>query len=416
MPQKLSQPLLALFLFLISAQFIAAQTTTFSYQGKLTDNGNPASGNYDLQFTLWDALSGGTQQPQPSPITVTRNNVSVAAGIFTVQLDFTGNAFPGTDRFLEISVRSTAIGSFTTLAPRQQINSTPYALRSSGAGTADTATNATQLGGLPASGFIQNTSTQQGSANFNITGNGTIGGNLTVNGTLSLNTVNANTQYNLGGQRILSTSGFQNMFVGLNTGASNVGGCCNAFFGFNSGQANNANDNSFFGNFAGAANTSGTRNSFFGSAAGVFNVNGTDNTFFGVSAGRNNTASFNTFVGSGSGTGNTTGSNNTFFGYLSGAINTVQHDNTFVGFGAGFFNGTNEPQERLASTLSSAVSPGTTTRQAWKTRSSEGQPVNLILSAHSTRFLAKTPAQATRPGFVTHSLDRAQAYRTPPAA
>jgi hypothetical protein len=35
------------------------------YQGKLNDSGNPANGNYDFQLTLWDALSGGTQQPQP---------------------------------------------------------------------------------------------------------------------------------------------------------------------------------------------------------------------------------------------------------------------------------------------------------------------------------------------------------------
>lgn len=29
-----------------------AQTTSFTYQGRLTDNGTPASGNSDLQFLL----------------------------------------------------------------------------------------------------------------------------------------------------------------------------------------------------------------------------------------------------------------------------------------------------------------------------------------------------------------------------
>ena len=175
MQLRTPQILFACLLVFINAQLIVAQSTIFTYQGKLTDNGNPASGNYDLQFTLWDAVSGGTQQPQPSPITVTRNSVTVSGGVFTVQLDFTVNAFPGADRFLEISVRPAGVGPFTILSTRQQINSVPYAVRSNGAGTADSATNAAQLGGLSASGFIQNTNTQQGGANFNISGDGAIG-------------------------------------------------------------------------------------------------------------------------------------------------------------------------------------------------------------------------------------------------
>jgi hypothetical protein len=38
-----------------------AQTTAFTYQGRLTDMGAPASGSYDLQFLLYDALTDGTQ-------------------------------------------------------------------------------------------------------------------------------------------------------------------------------------------------------------------------------------------------------------------------------------------------------------------------------------------------------------------
>src|SRR5437899_8780591 len=100
---------------LFCASTAVAQTTSFTYQGRLTDGGTPANGSYDLQFTLWDALSGGTQQPQPSPVVVMRSSVAVANGIFTVQLDFgpSANAFPGADRFLEIGVRPTGAGSFT---------------------------------------------------------------------------------------------------------------------------------------------------------------------------------------------------------------------------------------------------------------------------------------------------------------
>src|SRR3989442_6828030 len=129
---------LLLLLFTLCAVTALAQPTSFTYQGRLTDGGTPANANYDLQFTVWDALSGGTQQPQPSPVTVARNAVAVANGIFTVPLDFGANAFPGGNRFLEISARLTDVGSFTTLAPRQPITSTPSAIRALNAGTADT--------------------------------------------------------------------------------------------------------------------------------------------------------------------------------------------------------------------------------------------------------------------------------------
>jgi len=39
----------------------SAQGTAFTYQGRLQNNGNPASGLYDFQFALSNAPSGGTQ-------------------------------------------------------------------------------------------------------------------------------------------------------------------------------------------------------------------------------------------------------------------------------------------------------------------------------------------------------------------
>src|SRR5258705_13678467 len=147
-------------LILLSSALASAQTATFTYQGRLQDTGTPANGSYDSQFTLWDAASGGTQQPQPSPITVTRTSVAVANGIFTVQLDFGAGVFPGADRFLEIGVRLAGGGPFTILSPRQQTTATPYAIRRANATTADsattatTATNATQLNGVAASQYV----------------------------------------------------------------------------------------------------------------------------------------------------------------------------------------------------------------------------------------------------------------------
>jgi hypothetical protein len=116
-----------------------SQSTAFTYQGRLTDSGGTANGQYDLEFKLYDGVTGGTQQGS----TVTLEDVQVTNGVFTVQLDFGAEVFSGADRFLEIGVRAGAsAGAFTTLSPRQQITSTPYAVRSISAGTADTATTA----------------------------------------------------------------------------------------------------------------------------------------------------------------------------------------------------------------------------------------------------------------------------------
>jgi hypothetical protein len=48
-----------LLLALIISEAAAAQSTAFTYQGKLTDAGNPANGTHDLQFRLFDTLIGG---------------------------------------------------------------------------------------------------------------------------------------------------------------------------------------------------------------------------------------------------------------------------------------------------------------------------------------------------------------------
>jgi len=81
-----------------------AQSSAFTYQGKLADGGNAASGQYDFQFQLFDALSGGTQQGSMQTV----SNVAATAGIFTVQLDFGAcpTCFNGSPRFLEIAVEA----------------------------------------------------------------------------------------------------------------------------------------------------------------------------------------------------------------------------------------------------------------------------------------------------------------------
>jgi Chaperone of endosialidase len=338
----LAVPLLAL----ISFTTVRAQSSSFTYQGRLTDGGTAANGNYDLQFALWDSASGGTQIGSTQGL----NAVAVTNGVFAVVLDFGANSFSGANRFLEISARPGGAGSFTLLTPRQPLSSTPYALRSVSAANADaatlatTATNAAQLGGIaanqyvlandsrlsdsrtPIAGSLNYIQTNPGaaqSANFNISGNGTVGGSLS-----------AGTQFNIGSNRVLSISGAgtranSNTFLGVGSGAANVPNV----------NLPNGNLNSFFGAAAGAANSTGGANSFFGHSAGNANTSGLGNSFFGAFAGSTNTTSqFNSFFGNNAGSHNTTGNENSFVGIEAGEFNDTGGQNVFIGSYAGDHN------------------------------------------------------------------------------
>ena len=334
----------------ITSLCLIAQTTAFTYQGFFKDGANNANGNYDFQFLLFSAASGGSQIDS----TNFRLNVPVTDGVFSVLLDFNVAGFTGPDRYLEIRVRPSGTTTYTTLTPRSFVGSSPYSVQ------AVNATNASLLGNVPAANYLQS-----GSA-----------------------TINAGTQFNIGGNRALSTPATENTFVGMNSGTGNssstgntfvgfgsgqtnssggqntaVGarsgqnltGFGNAFFGYNAGNAttsqggnsffgngagdvNTAGDNSFFGNSAGGANTTGIQNSFFGKHAGLLNVTGTENAYFGFESGRNSTASFNSFFGSRAGQANSTGSSNSFFGTAAGVANTTGGDNSFFGVNSGVLN------------------------------------------------------------------------------
>jgi len=105
-----------------------AQSTSFTYQGRLTENGAAPAGAYDFEFRLFSAVSGGVQLGS----VISQDDLSVSAGLFTTTLDF-GAAFDGSARYLAVSVRPGAsAGSFTPLTPRQAITAAPYAIRAAG--------------------------------------------------------------------------------------------------------------------------------------------------------------------------------------------------------------------------------------------------------------------------------------------
>jgi hypothetical protein len=70
--------------------------TAFTYQGRLQDGTNAATGLYDLSFALYDAASGGNQLGPG----LTNTAVGVTNGVFSVLLDFGANVFDGNARWL----------------------------------------------------------------------------------------------------------------------------------------------------------------------------------------------------------------------------------------------------------------------------------------------------------------------------
>src|SRR5207247_1978026 len=119
------------------------------------------------------------------------------------------------------------------------------------------ATDASALGGVPPSGYIQNTTTTQAGSNFSIDGSGTLGGALNLSPTTGASVG----VINLGGSPFIHAccgNGNANTFVGLgagnliNTAIDNTASGFNALHSDTSGGANTANGwNALFNNTTG---------------------------------------------------------------------------------------------------------------------------------------------------------------------
>jgi hypothetical protein len=111
----------------IGVQSAQAQTTAFTYQGKLTDDCCPANGFYQMRFKLCSTAGGAQVTGTP----IIPHLVFVTNGLFTTNLNFGAGSqvFDGSDRWLEIEARTnSALASFVTLLPRTELTPTPYAL------------------------------------------------------------------------------------------------------------------------------------------------------------------------------------------------------------------------------------------------------------------------------------------------
>jgi hypothetical protein len=162
----------------------------FTYQGQLQDGGVPASGAYDFQFKLFDAATAGAQIGS----TVLKGDVGVAAGQFTVSLDFGATAFAGQSRFLEIGVRPGAsTGAYTLLGARQELTPSPNALFATSAASATTVAGLTcttnQVAKWSGSAWTCGADSNGGGTVTSVAaGSGLSGGPITGTGTLSVAT------------------------------------------------------------------------------------------------------------------------------------------------------------------------------------------------------------------------------------
>jgi len=113
---------------LLAAAGVARATgTAFTCHGSLNSSGAPATGIYDLTFTLYPTNENGLAVAGP----VTNLNTFVTNGVFTSVVDFGPGVFNGANYWLELGVRAGGTQGFETLTPRQPVVSSPRALYAS---------------------------------------------------------------------------------------------------------------------------------------------------------------------------------------------------------------------------------------------------------------------------------------------
>jgi hypothetical protein len=114
-----------LFALAASARLCAAPLgSAFTYQGVIEAAGQTLQGSHDLEFRLYDAPTLGAQVGP----TISRTGLLIENGLVLTALDFGTAAFDGQARWLQIAVRPSSNGTFTTLTPRHELLAAPYAL------------------------------------------------------------------------------------------------------------------------------------------------------------------------------------------------------------------------------------------------------------------------------------------------
>jgi hypothetical protein len=112
----------------LCAMALPAGAAPFTYQGELTQNGQPAAGDFDLRFQMYTSATGDILL-----LTVYVDDYVLSNGRFAAEIDPEG-VLTGFDRWIAVAVRPGSVpnedrsdGSYTALSPRQLITPAPYA-------------------------------------------------------------------------------------------------------------------------------------------------------------------------------------------------------------------------------------------------------------------------------------------------
>ena len=171
-----------------------AQSTAFTYQGQLLENGAPANSTNDFRFRLLSDALGANQIGTDLLV----NDLVVSNGLFTATIDFGAAALDGSERWLEVSVRpGTSAGAYTALTPLQRVTATPYAVQSLRANTISGIVPSTALSGTYTGAVTLNNAANDFTGMFH--GNG---GGLSNVDAVTLGRLGAANFWQLGGNNI----------------------------------------------------------------------------------------------------------------------------------------------------------------------------------------------------------------------
>ena len=271
---------LLLLLTLLSSGLVSAVYVdhTFTYQGQLMDDGNPANGDYDI------IIQGYTTSTTNSPWgNASTHMVNVVNGVFTIEhVDLGANAFDGIDLYLGIQVRLTG-GSpaYETLTPRQKMTAAPYASK--------------LINGSASNGQVYTFDGDQWLAADNDHVNYVAGVGISIEATTINNTISS--MVDLSDVKLEGGTGSMGIVSTMpnNTGAYNM----------------------VVGKDILGASTNAARNTVLGHSALRLNIAGDENVAIGFEALNKNISSQNTSVGTSSGFFST-GEGNVFLGFRAG--------------------------------------------------------------------------------------------------
>jgi Chaperone of endosialidase len=312
----------------------AAQAATFTYHGSLQDSGKPAEGKYDLELTLYSALSGGSTIGGPLVL----YQVPVHAGSFSTQADFGPLSNIAGTAWLGVKVRPVGKSDFAALDARAPVSADATASVCPGAwtlagnsgnppgsylGTADATSLVFQTSGQVAMTISPPAASQTEQAtgtnvvagySGNSVASGVVGATIAGGGGTLVGTDQSNLIV-AGGDYATVSGGLSNH---AGPAAAIVGGQYNSaglFGGVLGGLENVAGPYAFVG--GGLSNTaSGTRAVVAGG-----NTNMATGTESAVAGGKNNTAS-GTMAFIGGGSANIAGGD---FSYAGGFLATVRN-------------------------------------------------------------------------------------------